>query len=140
MRKENNVSDREQKIIDFNKIAKHPINVKLNLEDLRLSLRLIKEEFIELQEIALDISSNFTNQKEITTEQKTNLLKELGDLQYVISRMAVVFGINLQEVFDRIHKSNMTKVEKGVTRDPTTGKILKGPNYKEPNLKDLVDG
>tara|TARA_B100000212_G_scaffold58795_2_gene39550 strand:+ start:7491 stop:7895 length:405 start_codon:yes stop_codon:yes gene_type:complete len=134
------VSDREQKIIDFNKIAKHPINVKLNLEDLRLSLRLIKEEFIELQEIALDISSNFTNQKEITTEQKTNLLKELGDLQYVVSRMAVVFGINLQEVFDRIHKSNMTKVEKGVTRDPTTGKILKGPNYKEPNLKDLVDG
>lgn len=140
MRKENNVSDREQKIIDFNKIAKHPINVKLNLEDLRLSLRLIKEEFIELQEIALDISSNFTNQKEITTDQKINLLKELGDLQYVVSRMAVVFGINLQEVFDRIHKSNMTKVEKGVTRDPTTGKILKGPNYKEPNLKDLVDG
>jgi len=134
------VSDREQKIIDFNKIAKHPINVKLNLEDLRLSLRLIKEEFIELQEIALDISSNFTNQKEITTDQKINLLKELGDLQYVVSRMAVVFGINLQEVFDRIHKSNMTKVEKGVTRDPTTGKILKGPNYKEPNLKDLVDG
>lgn len=140
MRKENNVSDREQKIIDFNKIAKHPINVKLNLEDLRLSLRLIKEEFIELQEIALDISSNFTNQKEITTDQRINLLKELGDLQYVVSRMAVVFGINLQEVFDRIHKSNMTKVEKGVTRDPTTGKILKGPNYKEPNLKDLVDG
>lgn len=134
------MSDREQKIIDFNKIAKHPINVKLNLEDLRLSLRLIKEEFIELQEIALDISSNFTNQKEITTDQKINLLKELGDLQYVVSRMAVVFGINLQEVFDRIHKSNMTKVEKGVTRDPTTGKILKGPNYKEPNLKDLVDG
>jgi len=134
------VSDREQKIIDFNKIAKHPINVKLNLEDLRLSLRLIKEEFIELQEIALDISSNFTNQKEITTDQRINLLKELGDLQYVVSRMAVVFGINLQEVFDRIHKSNMTKVEKGVTRDPTTGKILKGPNYKEPNLKDLVDG
>ncbi len=134
------MSDREQKIIDFNKIAKHPINVKLNLEDLRLSLRLIKEEFIELQEIALDISSNFTNQKEITTDQRINLLKELGDLQYVVSRMAVVFGINLQEVFDRIHKSNMTKVEKGVTRDPTTGKILKGPNYKEPNLKDLVDG
>ena len=134
------MSDREQKIIDFNKIAKHPINVKLNLEDLRLSLRLIKEEFIELQEIALDISSNFTNQKEITTDQKINLLKELGDLQYVVSRMAVVFGINLQEVFDRIHKSNMTKVEKGVTRDSTTGKILKGPNYKEPNLKDLVDG
>ena len=134
------MSDREQKIIDFNKIAKHPINVKLNLEDLRLSLRLIKEEFIELQEIALDISSNFTNQKEITTDQRINLLKELGDLQYVVSRMAVVFGINLQEVFDRIHKSNMTKVEKGVTRDPTTGKILKGPNYKEPNLKDLIDG
>lgn len=134
------MSDREQKIIDFNKIAKHPINVKLNLEDLRLSLRLIKEEFIELQEIALDISSNFTNQKEITTDQRINLLKELGDLQYVVSRMAVVFGINLQEVFDRIHKSNMTKVEKGVTKDPTTGKILKGPNYKEPNLGDLIDG
>ena len=134
------MSDREQKIIDFNKIAKHPVDVELNIDDLRLSLNLIKEEFIELQEIALDISSNFTNQKEITTDQKINLLKELGDLQYVVSRMAVVFRINLQEVFDRIHKSNMTKVEKGVTRDPTTGKILKGPNYKEPHLGDLVDG
>ena len=62
-----------------------------------------------------------------------------SNLHYLSCELTKI-GINLQEVFDRIHKSNMTKVEKGVTRDPTTGKILKGPNYKEPNLKDLVDG
>lgn len=130
---------RESNIIDFNKAAGHSVNNCLNVMDLRQSLTLIKEEYLELQEVALECLHCLSNSRSLTKEQKVHLIKELGDLQYVVSRMAVVFGINLQEVFERIHKSNMSKVENGVTKDPVSGKILKGPNYVHPNLEDLIN-
>lgn len=43
------------------------------------------------------------------------------------------------EAFRRIHLSNMSKLDdsgKPIKRED--GKILKGPNYKEPNLEDLI--
>lgn len=43
-------------------------------------------------------------------------------------------------LYRAIHESNMTKLgEDGKPiRHPETGKILKGPNYREPDLTDLV--
>ena len=44
----------------------------------------------------------------------------------------------LDEALDRVHKSNMSKLDedgKPIYRED--GKVLKGPNYKPPNLEDL---
>ena len=66
-------------------------------------------------------------------------LKELADLVYVAYQYAENMGWFLDEALDRVHKSNMSKLGedgKPIYRDD--GKVLKGPNYKPPNLEDLV--
>ena len=47
---------------------------------------------------------------------------------------------NFFEAFRRVHLSNMSKLgDDGFPIRREDGKILKGPNYVEPNLKDLVE-
>tara|TARA_R110000772_G_C13170090_1_gene426949 strand:+ start:391 stop:789 length:399 start_codon:yes stop_codon:yes gene_type:complete len=98
---------------------KHGYNRKL--EDLRWAL--LKEEFSEVRD----------------AETPVDLLKELADLVYVTYGYAATYGWNLDEAVRRVHKSNMSKL--GVDGRPLKrpdGKVLKGPNYKKPNLSDLV--
>ena len=74
-----------------------------------------------------------------SSEHKENALKELADLVYVCYQYAENMQWNLDEAMDRVHKSNMSKLDeygKPIYRDD--GKVLKGPNYKPPNLEDLV--
>ena len=66
-------------------------------------------------------------------------LKELADLVYVCYQYAQNMGWFLDEALDRVHKSNMSKLDedgKPIYRED--GKVLKGPNYKEPTLTDLI--
>jgi predicted HAD superfamily Cof-like phosphohydrolase len=53
--------------------------------------------------------------------------------------MAACFGWDLQVAHNRVHESNMSKLgEDGKPIRREDGKILKGPNYFEPSLIDLV--
>ena len=66
-------------------------------------------------------------------------LKELADLVYVCYQYAENMGWFLDEALDRVHRSNMSKLDtegNPIYRDD--GKVLKGPNYKPPTLTDLV--
>ena len=65
-------------------------------------------------------------------------LKELADLVYVCYQYAENMGWFLDEALDRVHKSNMSKLdEDGNPIYREDGKVLKGPDYKPPNLDDL---
>ena len=55
----------------------------------------------------------------------------IGDLLYVTYGMALAYGIDMEPVLREIHASNMTKTGGGTRSD---GKILKGPNFKLPDL------
>jgi phosphoribosyl-ATP pyrophosphohydrolase len=67
-------------------------------------------------------------------------LKELCDLVYVCYQFAANEGWDLDEAMDRVHKSNMSKLDdKGQPIYRPDGKVLKGPNYKPPNLTDLLN-
>ena len=66
-------------------------------------------------------------------------LKELADLIYVCYQYAENMGWLLDEALDRVHKSNMSKLDhEGNPIYREDGKVLKGPNYKPPTLTDLV--
>ena len=66
-------------------------------------------------------------------------LKELADLVYVCYQYAENMHWFLDEALNRIHESNMSKLgEDGKPIYREDGKVLKGPNYKPPNLSDLV--
>ena len=65
-------------------------------------------------------------------------LKELADLVYVCYQYAENMGWFLDEALNRVHESNMSKLDEDgnpIYRDD--GKVLKGPNYKPPDLSDL---
>ena len=66
-------------------------------------------------------------------------LKELADLVYVCYQYAENMGWFLDEALDRVHASNMSKLgEDGEPVYREDGKVLKGPNYKPPDLTDLT--
>ena len=70
---------------------------------------------------------------------QADALKELADLVYVCYQYAENMSWNLDEAMNRVHESNMSKLDKDgkpIYRDD--GKVLKGPNYKPPDLSDLV--
>ena len=71
---------------------------------------------------------------------QTETLKELADLVYVCYQYAENMNWFLDEALNRVHISNMSKLDedgKPIYREKD-GKVLKGPNYKPPNLDDLI--
>ena len=94
--------------------------------------KLIVEEFKEFLEAEGMLFMHGRNHQE-------HALKELADLVYVCYQYAENMGWLLDEALDRVHKSNMSKLDdNGEPIYREDGKVLKGPNYKPPNLKDLV--
>ena len=66
-------------------------------------------------------------------------LKELADLVYVCYQFAASQEWDLDEAMRRVHESNMSKLDEyGKPIYRGDGKVLKGPNYKEPYLQDLI--
>lgn len=61
----------------------------------------------------------------------------LGDLLYVVYGAAVAHGIDLEPIFEEIHRSNMTKFIDGHRRED--GKWMKGPSYAPANLKPIIE-
>ena len=65
----------------------------------------------------------------------------LTDILYVVYGAGHAFGIDLDECYHEVHRSNMSKLGadgKPIYRED--GKVMKGPNYFHPNLKDVLDG
>lgn len=128
---------REKLVEEFHRAFDHPIDGEW--DDLLLTLRatLINEECIELLEEFNNLRKK--SQSLWTKDDKMNFLKEMADLQYVLSGTAVALGLPLEEAFRRVHKSNMSKLgEDGKPIRREDGKSLKGPNYQPPFLGDLV--
>jgi len=106
----------------------------LTLSSLHLQQNLIDEEHLELAHAYLDLAEDLDNKV-----LQAHLLKELADLVYVCNQMAAAFGWDLQVAHNRVHASNMSKMDQdGNPIYREDGKILKGPAYFEPYLLDLV--
>jgi predicted HAD superfamily Cof-like phosphohydrolase len=87
---------------------------------------LIQEEYAEFFEASAQ-----------TDEVHT--LKELADLVFVCYQYAAAKGWNLDLALTRVFESNMSKLgPDGKPQRREDGKILKGPDYREPDLLDLI--
>ena len=94
---------------------------------IQLRYELIKEELNELEQA-----------------MKTKNLKEvadaLTDILYVTYGAGFAYGIDLDKCFKEVQRANMSKL--GADGKPIyneRGKVMKGPNYSEPNLKQFVE-
>ena len=93
--------------------------------------KIIVEEFKEFLQAEGMLFMHGRNHQE-------HALKELADLVYVCYQYAENMGWFLDEALNRVHLSNMSKLDedgKPILRED--GKVLKGPNYKPPDLSDL---
>lgn len=64
----------------------------------------------------------------------------LTDLLYVVYGAGHAFGIDLDDCFLEVHESNMSKLgEDGRPIYRDDGKVLKGPDFFQPNLKEILD-
>ena len=64
----------------------------------------------------------------------------LTDILYVVYGAGHSFGIDLDDCFNEVHRSNMTKLgEDGRPMYRDDGKVMKGPNYEEPFLLPFVE-
>ena len=94
--------------------------------------KLIVEEFKEFLEAEGMLFMHGRNHQE-------HALKELADLVYVCYQYAENMGWNLDEALNLVHLSNLSKLdEDGEPIYREDGKVLKGPNYKPPDLSELV--
>tara|TARA_B110000902_G_scaffold141780_1_gene163731 strand:+ start:120 stop:491 length:372 start_codon:yes stop_codon:yes gene_type:complete len=97
-----------------------------NEKIIQLRYELIKEELEELNQAIKD-----KDMKEIADA--------LTDILYVTYGAGHAFGINLDQCFDEVQKSNMSKL--GADDKPIyneNGKVMKGPNYFKPNLNKFL--
>jgi len=92
----------------------------------KLRCNLIKEELNEFEKAVKD-----KNLKEVADS--------LTDILYVTYGAGHAFGINLDECFEEVQKSNMSKLdEDGKPIYNEQGKVMKGPKYFKPDLSKFV--
>jgi predicted HAD superfamily Cof-like phosphohydrolase len=79
----------------------------------------------------------------ITAEADNNLVEvadALGDMLYIIYGTAVSYGLPINDIFDEIHNSNLSKLdENGLPIRREDGKIMKGPNYFKPDISSIIN-
>lgn len=123
---------------EFHRVFNAGINLEFTEELINLRESLISEECNEVMRefYPFDVIPTDRGNLEIELNpDKKKLTKELADLMYVTIGTAVTFGLPLKEVFEEVHKSNMSKVNPdGTINRRPDGKILKPDTYKAPNL------
>lgn len=131
---------REDVVTEFHNKFNHSINVDTDDDLIVLRNKLVFEEYEELKDELAAAITDIQLEGKISNKTKARIAKELADLQYVISGMAVALGIPLQVAFVRVHKSNLSKLgEDGKPIYRADGKVLKGPNYAPPDMESLFD-
>ena len=98
-----------------------------NEQTMQLRYDLIKEELNELEQA-----------------MKAKDLKEvadaLADILYVTYGAGCAYGIDLDKCFKEVQRANMSKLGKdGKPIYNEKGKVMKGPNYFAPDLKQFVE-
>lgn len=123
------------------------------VDTVKLRLKLALEELEELFFAVLDdttskmVNKDFTRINEFIINLPDsafdiNLVEvadALTDIEYINNGTALVFGIPLDQTFEEVHRSNMSKLDaegKPVFRED--GKVIKSGLYSPPDLKSVL--
>ena len=94
---------------------------------MQLRYDLIKEELNELEQA-------------MKSKDLKEIADALTDILYVTYGAGFAYGIDLDKCFKEVQRANMSKLGKdGKPIFNEKGKVMKGPNYSEPNLKKFLE-
>ena len=85
------------------------------------------------------------NEEYLEAAQNDDLVEvadALGDMLYILCGTIIEHGMQdkIIEVFEEIQRSNMSKLgEDGEPIYREDGKVLKGPNYFKPHIKEILE-
>ncbi len=123
------MKDAMNKVRKFHKLGNIPINDIPNRasynDNKELRIKLLEEEFLEYKKAEAE-------------EDLVAIAQELSDMIYIICGTALTYGIPLPEVFDEVHRSNLSKFENGVEKR-SDGKVLKGNSYFLPEVHNIFN-
>lgn len=133
------VNPYEMKVHQFHAATEVANDRDFSVELLELRKTLIGEEvkelFAEIDRAIEELKSG----GQVSKKTRLDMMKEIADVQYVLSGTSCTFGLPIEKVFDRVHESNMSKLDAdGKPLRRADGKVLKGPNYHPPVLDDLA--
>jgi predicted HAD superfamily Cof-like phosphohydrolase len=148
-------------VAEFMNASDQPVRIKPTTDvprkEIALRLKLALEELTELADatglgesfrkiavyiLAGDLVEGKAKDFPQGEANPVEILDALADIQYINRGTAHTFGLGeaLYPAEIEVHTSNMTKVEPdGKVRKNEAGKVVKGPNYREPNLQVIVD-
>jgi len=106
---------------------------------------LLESEGLSLDEIFINTKKSIITAFDIyiDSEDQNDLDKirnSLSDLLFNIEVASRVYNIPLEDVFNEIHRSNMSKLDdngKPIYRED--GKVLKGKNYSPPDISKIIN-
>jgi predicted HAD superfamily Cof-like phosphohydrolase len=95
----------------------------------------------KIQQLRLDlIAEEFSELKAAVSEGNlVEIADALTDILYVTYGAAHAFGIPIDECFEEVQRSNMSKLDidgRPIFRED--GKVIKGPNYSKPDLQMVL--
>ena len=95
----------------------------------------------ELADLRLDLIQEEVGELLTALEKKdiVEIADALTDILYVTYGAGHAFGLDLDECFEEVHQSNMSKL--GIDGKPIyrqDGKVLKGRGYKPPQLARII--
>lgn len=140
-------TDRVRMVREFFTVMRQPIGARPSVpseNEVRLGMRLVAEEFIELVSSVYAHSLNGWHlrrmEREINSVIETNPINvnmtELADatvdLDYVVEGLRLRFGINSTPIWKEVHRSNLDK-QGGPIRE-TDGKQLKPEGWIPPDI------
>ena len=97
-------------------------------ETMELRIDLIEEELGEFKDAILSADGTLVD-----------IADALSDLLYVVYGAGHSFGLDLDACFKEVHRSNMSKLdENGEPIYREDGKVLKGPDFTEPDLESMI--
>lgn len=129
--KELSIKDKKLEMVkEFNKTYEIPIRKKPSLtdeEEYNLKHELMNEELKEYHDACLN-------------GDITEISDAIVDMMYILYGIILSHGLSevVFDMFEEVHKSNMSKLENGKVLRRADGKIMKGSEYFKPNLNQFL--
>lgn len=112
----------QQQVLEFHRALTHKVGARPEINDAALRVKLLREECEET----------------CAAFERGDLVEAMDgvcDLIYVALGAAVTCGVDLEPLFDEVHRTNMAKVGGPVRQD---GKRLKPADWQPPRIAELL--